>query len=404
MEGFASIIRRYRDRTGKEDSGFVRLFVSKRLIHGAATSLLSLFVPIFLYEMSGRQFWVVGSYFALLSLAYALLLVPAMRITNRLGFSRTLVLAGIVSIGSYVTMFFMSEENFWWLLGPLSAFVIAYRLFHWVPFRVDFTLFTRDGERGRQVSLSFATIAFMGVIGPILAGFIVTHAGYEALFGTAIVLLIAATISYALVPEVDACFEWSWAETWQQLTSERLRGVMVAQAASGAEMAVHMIVWPVFLFELLDGNVLQVGALSTIVVALTIVIQLALGSYLDGNSHAKQRSLQVGSALSALGWILKIFVLSAAQVFLVSLYHNVVRIFTKTPISAILYDMSAEQGRYVDEFTVLREMSGHLGRAASLVLISALAIMVPIEWTFLIAAGAAVSLNMIYHLHADERT
>lgn len=169
-------------------------------------------------------------------------------------------------------------------------------------------------------------------------------------------------------------------------------------------MAVHMIVWPVFLFELLDGNVLQVGALSTIVVALTIVIQLALGSYLDGNSHAKQRSLQVGSALSALGWILKIFVLSAAQVFLVSLYHNVVRIFTKTPISAILYDMSAEQGRYVDEFTVLREMSGHLGRAASLVLISALAIMVPIEWTFLIAAGAAVSLNMIYHLHADERT
>lgn len=100
MEGFASIIRRYRDRTGKEDSGFVRLFVSKRLIHGAATSLLSLFVPIFLYEMSGRQFWVVGSYYALLSLAYALLLVPAMRITNRLGFSRTLVLAGIVSIGS----------------------------------------------------------------------------------------------------------------------------------------------------------------------------------------------------------------------------------------------------------------------------------------------------------------
>ncbi len=403
MEGFASIIRRYRQRRGKEDSGFLRLFISKRLIHGAATSLLSLFVPIFLYEMSGRQFWVVGSYYAVLSLAYALLLVPAMRITNRIGFSRTLVVGGVLSIGTYLIMFFMNEANFWWLLGPLSAFVIAFRLFHWVPFRVDFTLFTKAGERGRQVSLSFATIAFMGVVGPILAGFIVTHAGYEALFGTAIVLLAAATVSYALVPEVDAQFEWSWGETWQHLTSPKLRGVMVAQAASGAEAAVHMIVWPVFLFELLSGNVLQVGALSTVVVALTIVIQLSLGSYLDGSADAKQRTLRVGSALSALGWILKIFVLSAAQVFLVSLYHNVVRIFTRTPIAAILYDMSAEQGRYVDEFTVLREMSGHLGRAASLVLIAGLAAVVPIAWTFLIAAGAAITLNMIYHLHADSQ-
>ena len=100
-----------------------------------------------------------------------------------------------------------------------------------------------------------------------------------------------------------------------------------------------------------------------------------------------------------IGWIFKIFVLSAAHVFFVGLYHNIVKIFTKTPFSAILYDMSAEQGKYVDEFTVLREMASHSGRALSLIVISALSLMVPIGWTFVIAAAASIALNLVYRFH-----
>ena len=168
--------------------------LSKRLIHGAAAAILGIFVPIFLYETSGELFWVVGSYYALLSILYVVLLQPAMKITNWLGFSHTLVLGGVFSVFLYSIMFFMTPENLWLLLAPLTVAIVGFRLFHWVPFHVDFTLFTTAGERGKQVSLSFATIAFMGVIGPILAGFIVANAGYEALFGTAVALLIAATI------------------------------------------------------------------------------------------------------------------------------------------------------------------------------------------------------------------
>jgi hypothetical protein len=148
----------------------------------------------------------------------------------------------------------------------------------------------------------------------------------------------------------------------------------------------------------LDGDVFEIGAVSTIVVGATIVIQLFIGKYLDNNAGSKEKTLRVGSSLYALGWIFKIFVLSAAQVFLVGLYHNIVKIFTHTPFSAILYDMSAEQGRYVDEFTVLREMSGHLGRATSLLAISALTLFIPIGWTFVLAAGASLALNVVYRI------
>ena len=402
MEGIANVLRRHRRRVGKrgDNNGFLKLFISKRLIQGAATAILGVFVPIFLYETTGQHFYIVGLYYALLSVLYVLFLVPGMHVANRIGFSRSLVLGGVFSVILYGIMFFLNADNYWYLLIPLTVAIVGFRIFHWVPFHVDFTLFTKDGERGRQVSLSFATIAFMGVIGPILAGFIITHAGYEALFGTAVALLVAATISYAFVPETPTRFEWSWRETWQRLRGRDMRPVVVGEFANGAETVVNVVVWPIFLFEILNGDVFEIGAVSTIVVGATIIIQLLLGKYLDRGADSKERTLRVGSSLYALGWIFKIFVLSAAHVFFVGLYHNIVKIFTRTPFSAILYDMSADQGKYVDEFTVLREMSAHSGRAVSLIVISWLAFFIPIGWTFVIAAVASIALNMVYRLEA----
>lgn len=396
MDGVFSRLRRAGNRKAKEgNDGFIKLFISKRLIHGAATAILGIFVPIFLYETTGQQFWIVGGYYALMSFFYVLLLQPAMKITNWLGFSHALIVGGVFSVILYAIMYFLEPTNLW-LLAPLLVAIVGFRIFHWVPFHVDFTLFTKAGERGRQVSLSFATIAFMGVIGPILAGFIIANAGYDALFLTAISLLVAATISYAFVPETRTHYDWKFKETWQKLFAKENRGVVVGEFANGAEVVVNTIVWPIFLYEILDGDVFEIGAVSTIVVGATIAIQLFLGSRLDKHKDAKEKTLQIGSSLYAIGWIFKIFVLSAAHVFFVGLYHNIVKIFTKTPFSAILYDMSAEQGEYVDEFTVLREMAGHSGRVFSLVAISALAIFIPIGWTFVIAACASIALNLVY--------
>lgn len=400
MEGLIPALRHRSGRRAKKDSGFLQLFISKRLIHGAAAAILGIFVPIFIYETTGEVFYFVAAYYALLSFLYAALLVPAMWVTNRVGFSRTLVLGGVFSVVMYTQMIFMTEDNFWHILPFLTVAIVGFRLWHWVPYHVDFTLFTTAGERGRMVSLSMATIAFMGVVGPILAGFIIDQTGYTTLFSVAVVLLCIATISYALVPETDTAFTWSYRQTLSKMISRKYVGMTLGESANGIEIAVTTIVWPIFLYELLDGDLFEIGAVSTIIVGATIIIQLLVGRYLDAQKSNQQKTLRVGSTLYAIGWILKIFVLSAAQVFFVGLYHNIVKIFTKTPYGAILYDMSAEQGRYVDEFTVMREMSSHFGRALGLLGIALLTLYVPIGWTFVIAAAASLALNMIYRMEA----
>lgn len=401
MESIVQILRRSRNRSPRTNGGFIQLFISKRLIQGASAAMLSIFVPIFLYETAGQQFYLVGGLYALFSILYALFLVPGMSVTNKLGFSRTLVLGGIFSVFQYLILYYMTPQNAWALAIPFTVAVVGFRTFHWVPYQVDFTLFTKAGERGKSVSLSYATIAFMGVVGPILAGFIVKEAGYDALFLVAAVFLTVATVSYALVPATDVHFDWGFLETWKKLFSREHNGVMLGEFANGAETVVTLVVWPIFLYDVLDGKVFEIGAVSTIVVGVTIILQLVLGRYLDGKRDAKERTLRVGSTLYALGWIFKIFVLSAAQIFVVGLYHNIVKIFTKTPYTAILYDMSAEQGKYIDEFTVLREIAGHSGRTIGLIMIAVLSLYIPIGWTFIIAAVSSLALNMVYRIAQD---
>lgn len=398
MERITVVLSRYLRREGKRQSGFIELFVSKRLIHGAAAALLGVFVPIYLYTLTGERFFIVGLLYAFFSLGYMLLLVPGMKLVNKIGFSHALMVGSLMSVFLYTTLYFMDEANVFMLLPLFTLLVILFRVFHWVPYHVDFTKFTNDGERGRDVSLTFATIAFMGVVGPVLAGFIITHAGYDILFLIAIAFLIAATVSYSFVPEITEKFVWTYKETFGKLFSKDYRHIALGEFANGAEVVVTLIAWPIFLYEILDGNLFEIGAVSTVIVGFTIVIQLLLGNYLDQGKKNKEKTLRVGSALYALGWIVKIFVLSSVQVFFVGLYHNITKIFTKTPYSAIVYDMSADQGSYIDEFTVLREMAAHSGRAIALIAITVLTLAISIKWAFLIGAVAALLLNMVYRI------
>ena len=401
MERVTIVLGRLARRGGDRKDGFLQLFISKRLIQGLATAMMGMFVPIFLYETTGEEFWIVGVFYAAVSIGYALFLVPGMTITNKIGFSRTLAFGTIFSVVQFSVLFFTDQANIWYMLFPLVALMVGYRIFHWVPYHVDFTAFTKGGERGRDVSLMFATIAFMGMLGPILAGYIVQTSGYEVLFAIAVVLLTLSGISYLFVPAVEEKFTWTYKETLQQLFSPKFRNVLIGEMANGAEVIISLIAWPIFLYIVLDGNMLEIGALSTVIVAVTIVVQLFVGKYMDANNDNKIQTLKRGSMLYAIGWIFKIFVISAGQIFLVGLYHNITKIFIKTPYSAILYDMSGEQGNDVDEFTVMREMASHIGRAIALVLMVILTLLFSIEWSFLLGVVAAIAVNAIYQAQRD---
>lgn len=391
MNFFKKIGRSYFD--GDRSRGFVSLFVSKRLIQGAATALMGIFLPIFLYITSGDSFKFVVGFYLIGSLLYVFFLAFATRLFNSIGYRLVLAIGMLFNVVFYILLYFTTRENIMLLIIPLIITYLFFRLLHWVPFQVDFTLFSDRKNRGREVSMVYATVAFMGVIGPILAGYIIFTSDYQTLFGVVIVLLTLSALSYLFVPETHEKYRWTYRETWRHLFSKRHKMTLLSLVANGAENTFTLVVWPIFIYVLFEGDILEVGAVSTFVVGITIALQLFLGGFIDRSKESKHSTLRIGSFFDAIGWIVKIFVLSVTHVFFVGLYHNVTKIFTKTSYNTIIYETAADQGHYVDEFTVLREMAVHIGRVIALIIIGFITLFFPIQWTFVIGALAVLLLN-----------
>jgi putative flippase GtrA len=59
------------------------------------------------------------------------------------------------------------------------------------------------------------------------------------------------------------------------------------------------------------------------------------------------------------------------------------------------YEKAADQGHFVDEYTVIHEMAVNLGRFLMLIVVFVLISWVSLEWTFILGALAALTLNFL---------
>jgi MFS family permease len=378
---------------GKLSHGFVSLYTSKIFIR-VAVGLLGIFLPIFLYESFNGNFSYVAIYYLIGSFLYAVTVGFGAQFLNKFGFRRALQLSSVWGALFFTVFYFINDNNLYLMLGLSLVVRILFRNFHWIPYHVDFAKFSDNENRSRQVSLLEATTNIVGVVTPIAAGFIIYKFGFGLLFLIAIFLYLASLIPLITIPRTKEKFVWGYWETWKKVFSKEFRKKSLAFAADGAENVVGVVVWPIFIFELLKGNYVEVGAISTLVIGVTVVLQLVAGKYID-KKFTKEKVLKYGTILYAFGWLFKVFIATTFQIFVVDFYHRVTGIFAKTPYITLTYDLAADEGHYVDEFTVLHEVAINGGAAIMMALVIVIAASFSITWTFVLAAGASVLLNLI---------
>ncbi len=378
---------------GNVSLGFSSLFASQTIMRVAA-GFFGLFLPIFLYKLFNNNFVYVAYYYLAGYFFYALFVAWGASFLNSFGFRKALQTSAFFGALIYVTLYFTNEKNYVYLLSLNVLIVILFRISHWIPYNVDFAKFTDRRNRGKEVSLLAATINISGILTPFIAGFIIAKFGFGTLFIFGVLLYLTSYIPLITLPRTHEKFSWTYLETFQQLFSKKRRGIMLAFAADGAENVVGFIVWPIFIFNLLKGNYLQIGTISTAIIAVTVVMQLIVGKYADKKNN-KERILKIGTYLYSLGWIIKIFILTAFQIFLADAYHKLMRIFTRTSFDALTFEIAADEGHFVDEFSVLHEISISLGRTLMLIIIIIASTFLSLNWTFVLAAIASLLLNSI---------
>ncbi len=177
------------------------------------------------------------------------------------------------------------------------------------------------------------------------------------------------------------------------MCKKKNRKLLLAYGGDGAEGMVGIVIWPIFIFQLLNGNYLAVGIISSLIIVASVALRLVVGALTDKMS--KRKLIKVGFILYAVGWIGKVFIQTAFQIFIVSSYHSFAAVVRRTPFTTLMYEQAADRGHYVDEYTVLREISLNIGRVLMLVSLFILFYFVGLTFAFILAAIASLLINTL---------
>ncbi len=396
---------------GRLSGGLVAIY-SSRMILNIGSSLMGLFLPIFLFQVFGSKLSYTLIYFLIYYSSYFFLVAVGAKFSlNRAGIKWAIIISTIFGAVYFVILYFitgprgmietaagMNHTSVLIFLGISIMFTALQDLTYWVPVHTEMSKFTDRANRAKQLSfLESSSIAF-NAIGPLFAGWILLTSGYNILFAITVFITILSIVPLFYLPPTEERFSWTYRETWKELFSKKRQKAVLAFMGDGAENVVSGIVWPIFIWEILKGNYFSVGAISSLIVLSTIILELLVGKYAD--SARRGKILHWGTVLYALGWLIKIFIDTAFQIFIVSTYHNLVRLFTRTPFDTLLYEHAADQGHYVDEYTVIHEMALMIGRILIILLILILVPLFGIGTTFILAAIATLLMNFL----VDEKT
>jgi len=378
---------------GKVSHGFVSLYTGK-IIHMIAAGLVGIFMPIFIFNLFNQNFQKTALFYLASYLLYLISLFLGVRFLNKFGFRRALRLSVFMGAAYYLLFYFIDENNWFYFIPVVLVVVTLYRLLYWTPYHVDFAKFTDAKNRGREVSVTSATRETAGILVPVIGGFVISRFGFDALFVTAILLYLVSGIPYLTIPRTHEKFRWNYSQTLKNFFSKKHRKEMIAFASDGAETSAMLLVWPIFIFQLLNGDYLKVGAISTFIIAFSVILQLTLGKKID-KGFGKEKILKFGSIFCSISWLIKIFIETAFQIFVIGAFHNLARIFSRTPFLTLTYEIAADQGHYIDEYTVIRELAINLGRVFILIFAIIMSAYLPINYLFVLAAVASILLNLL---------
>lgn len=349
--------------------------------------MLGLFLPMFLYQLFDRNIaavlWYALGYYLLAGLLEPL----GAMVMTRIGLKNGLRFGTMLYVVFFVTLAFADRMSVFWVAASSVAALVVWHIVYWVPYHTEFAEEGQGHRLGTVIGAIAAAGSLVSVVLPTFSGWVIETYGYPVLFVSAMLVVLASLIPIGRVHAGEERYEFGFAQTFRELLARRRRRFLLTFAAEGAESVVGFFVWPVFLFELLRGEYVQAGMVTTVVGLLSIALQLAVGRLVDGEQH-RGRLLSIGMNLSAVGWILKAFVSTVAHVILFGTLHSFALILMRTPFEALMYAKAADAGHYVDEYTVLREMALSFGRVAMLAALLALGAAFEFWIAFVLTAAA----------------
>ncbi len=333
-----------------------QIYVSVAL-RSFAISLISIFIPIYIYQEKGFTFEQTLLFFILYSVAFGICTPLAAKFGSRYGI-RHAVLMGIPLYLLFVAVIYFLPPTSWLLILG-SLFLGSSQAFYWMGMHQAFHHASHKHHRGEEVGTRASVTVLSTMAGPFIGGSLITLLGFNIVFSLAAVILFTSGFLLLLRRENHTPYHFSL----KSVLDTRNWKDSLFFVSRGTHIIADGVLWPLFIFFIL-GSYFSMGIVGSLMSLSSIVLFWFIGRYSD---HSNRRTIiRITSILDSGLWILLAFVHTAAQVFGITILTSIVRAAHESPTGALEYDKAKGQ---VAAYFVNREIFICLGRILMLVLV-----------------------------------
>ncbi len=360
------------------------------LLQNLALAMLLLFEPIYLWQQ-GLGLRGIITFFLGVYVCYFLLMPLGAKFACRFSYKHSMALSTLFQVLYYLTLYLVAQSYLW--LVPTALLYALQKTFYWPAYHADFTRYSDHSEEGREISGLSVALSFVYIVGPLLAGFILSFGSWMWLFVTGCGVLLLSNWPLLSHREEFTPRTFSYVDTYRRLLSTENRRPLLGYMGFGEEL-VALVLWPVFI-SVIVVNYVEIGGVVATATLLTALITLYIGKLTDERN--KHQVLRWSAGFYALSWVARFFVTLPLQVFVVDSWSRLAKNVVAVPLTAITYDRA--QGGSVMDTVVFFEMSLAVGKLlACLVLLAVFTVATSLHGAFIAAWTVAALMTLLYVL------
>lgn len=240
-------------------------------VHAVAMTGGGAFFIIYLYKSGVPLPFVLASMALILAgrFAFRPFIVP---IAVRFGL-RTLVITGIV-LAAFQYLLLAQVNGLNWHLLALCALSSIGDTFYWTSYHAYFASLGDHEHRGHQIAVREAITAVIGIISPVVAGWLLVSFGPLAAFGATAVLQLASALPIFFTPEVKIVPQAPGA------FRASIFGAKIFMADGWTASGFYFL-WQITLFTSLGESYVGYGGALAVAALAGAIGGLLLGRYID---------------------------------------------------------------------------------------------------------------------------
>ncbi len=360
--------------------------------------LATFYLPLFLYELVDffpANHWlladksriqqgmiIIAAFYLIERIAMIFSAMPFGQLTQKIGHDRMLILG--TSIFMLNLVFFLNLKNHFVLL-PIVAVLSGLKVTsYWHSYR---TLLERNSYKkdiGKNTSLKRILDNIVGIITPLVGGFVIKLFGYDFLFYAALISLLISILGDLNLNIKEELDEVSWKEYLSWMKEKSFFKLMIGQSGMIFNSMVLML-WPLYVF-LLIGDVDKVGILYSLSLFLAIIINFFVGSNLDKKKKKNKLGYIISGGILSVLTFLKIGVVQLWNVVVIDSLDRLVGNF-----HWLVYDdkiMRRSKGSQDFSYFVYRQVNHSWGALVFWLLFLVFFFLFPVGWSGVFLVGA----------------